>query len=142
MKEFLVAVDGSSAALRALREAVRLAKRIPGSCLHLVHVHEQPRLPGGIATHVPTEEIEAALRRDSEAILDRAEGEVQDSGVRYTREALAGPVAQTLAGHAERTGCDAIVMGRHGMTASADFLAGAVALRVLQASKLPVMLVR
>jgi nucleotide-binding universal stress UspA family protein len=33
-------------------------------------------------------------------------------------------------------------MGRHGMTASADFLAGAVALRVLQASKLPVMLVR
>jgi len=85
---------------------------------------------------------EAALRRDSEAILDRAEGEVQDSGVRYTREALAGPVARTLAGHAERTGCDAIVMGRHGMTASADFLAGSVALKVLQASKLPVMLVR
>lgn len=142
MSSFLVPVDGSSAALRALREAVRLASRIPGSTLHLVHVYEPPRLPEGIAAHVPGAEVEALLRRDAEAVLDRAEGEVQDSGVRYTRAVLSGPVAQTIAAHAERIGCDALVMGRHGIAGEGDLPAGSVALKVLRASALPVMLVR
>ena len=142
MSSLLVPVDGSSAALRALREAVRLASRIPGSTLHLVHVHEPPRLPEGIAAHVPGAEVEALLRRDAEAVLDRAEGEVQDSGVRYTRAVLSGPVAQTIAAHAERIGCDALVMGRHGITGEGDLPAGSVALKVLRASALPVILVR
>lgn len=142
MKEFLVPVDGSAAALRALREAVRLAKHIPGSVLHLVHAHEPPRLPDAVARHVQSEEIEAMLRRDGEAVLDRAEGVVQDSGVRYTRELLAGPVAQSIAAHAERSGCDAIIMGRHGITAAGELFAGSVAMKVLHTSALPVMLVR
>lgn len=137
MKTFLVPVDGSTA---ALREAVRLARLIPGSSIHLVRVYEEPQLVGVIAEHVPREEIEALQRRDAEAILERAEGEVQDSGVRYSREVLAGPVARTIASHAEDLACDAIIMGRHGKRL-ADFFAGSVALRVLQASRLPVMLV-
>ena len=56
-------------ASRALREAVRRAKLISGAALHPVHVYEPPRLPEKIAAHVPG-----------------AEGEVQDSGVRYTRD--------------------------------------------------------
>ena len=73
MSSFLVPVDGSGAALRALREAVRLARRIPGSTLHLVHVYEPPRLPEGIAAHVPGAEVEALLRRDAAAAKDRTE---------------------------------------------------------------------
>jgi len=142
MNSFLVPVDGSGAALRALREAVRLAKRIPGSTLHLVHVYEPPRLPSGIEAHVPKAEVEALLRRDADALLDRAEGEVQDSGVRYTRDVLSGPVAQSIAAHAERIGCDALIMGRHGITGEGELFAGSVALKVLRASALPVMLVR
>lgn len=140
MKKFLVPVDGSTASLRALREAVRLAKLVPGSSLHLVHVYELPRFSRIIAEHVPREDIEALLRRDAEVILERAEGEVRDCGVPYSREALNGPIAETIASHAENLACDAIIMGRHG-TRLANFFAGSVALRVLQASKLPVMLV-
>ena len=44
--------------------------------------------------------------------------------------------------HAERIGCDAIVMGRHGKTTLGDMLVGSVAMKVLHASRLPVMLVR
>jgi nucleotide-binding universal stress UspA family protein len=62
--------------------------------------------------------------------------------VPYTREVLEGPLGRTIAGHAERTGCDAIVMGRHGESAIADMLMGSVAMKVLHASKLPVLLVR
>jgi nucleotide-binding universal stress UspA family protein len=91
---------------------------------------------------VPREKMEALQRAHSEAMLDRAEPELKGSGVRYTREVLIGPIGQTIAAHAERIGCDAIVMGRHGESAIGDLLMGSVAMKVLHASRLPVMLVR
>jgi nucleotide-binding universal stress UspA family protein len=142
MKKLLVPVDGSNAALRALKAAVALARLSAGSSVHLVHVHEEPLIYGEIAVYVSRAKMEALQRAHSEALLARAEDELKDSGVRHTREVLAGPIAQTIAAHAERLGCDAIVMGRHGTTTLGDILVGSVALKVLHASKLPVMLVR
>jgi nucleotide-binding universal stress UspA family protein len=142
MKKLLVALDGSNAALRALRAAVELARLAPDCSLHLVHAHEEPRIYGEIAVYVPREKMEALQRAHSEAMLDRAEPELKGSGVRYTREVLIGPIGQTIAAHAERIGCDAIVMGRHGESAIGDLLMGSVAMKVLHASRLPVMLVR
>lgn len=141
MKKLLVPVDGSGAALRALKAAASLAKAAGGS-LHLVHAHEEPRIYGEIAVYVPREKMVALQRAHCEAVLDRAEAEIKGSGVPYTREVLEGPLGRTIAGHAERLGCDAIVMGRHGESAIADMLMGSVAMKVLHASKLPVLLVR
>jgi len=142
MNKILIPVDGSNASLRALKAAVALAKLSPNSSLHLVHVHEEPLIYGEIAVYVPREKMETLQRAHSDGILDIAEAELRDSGVRHTREVLSGPIAQTIAAHAERLGCDAIVMGRHGKTALGDLLMGSVAMKVLHATKLPVMLVR
>jgi nucleotide-binding universal stress UspA family protein len=119
-----------------------LAKLVPDSSIHLVHAHEAPRIFGEIAIYVPPEKMRALQRAHCESFLDRAEAEVKGSGVRYTREVLEGPVGRTIAEHAERLGCDAIVMGRHGESALADMLMGSVAQKVLHASRLPVLLVR
>lgn len=142
MNKLLVPVDGSTASLRALKVAVSLARLSPNASLHLVHVHEEPLIYGEIAVYVPREKMEALQRAHSDGILDTAEAELRDSGVRHTREVLSGPIAPTIAAHAERLGCDAIVMGRHGKTALGDLLMGSVALKVLHATRLPVMLVR
>jgi nucleotide-binding universal stress UspA family protein len=142
MKKFLVAVDGSQAALRALRAALALAKPVPDSSIHLVHAHEEPRIYGEIAVYVPAQKMRELQRAQCESFLDRAEAELKGAGVRYTREALEGPVGRTIAEHAERLGCDAIVMGRHGESALADMLMGSVAQKVLHATRLPVILVR
>lgn len=142
MKKFLVPVDGSNAALRALAAAVDLAKADAAASLHLVHCHEEPLLYGEIAVYVPREKMAAAQNAHSEGILDRAAAELERSGVRYTREVLAGPIGPTIAAHADKLGCDAIVMGRHGKTTLSDLLVGSAAQKVLHASKLPVMLVR
>jgi nucleotide-binding universal stress UspA family protein len=141
MRKYLVPVDGSKAALRALQQALALA-RLEGASIHLVHVHEEPLIYGEIAVYVPREKMEALQRTHSEAILAEAEAELRDSGVSYTKETLVGPIAQTIARRAESLGCDAIVMGRHGKTALGDMLVGSVAMKVLHASRLPVMLVR
>ncbi|TAK87514.1 MAG: universal stress protein [Betaproteobacteria bacterium] len=142
MKKLLVPVDGSAASLNAAKAAVALAKLSAGASIHLVHAHEEPIVYGEIAVYVPREKIDAAQRAHSEAILAEAEAAVRESGVPYTRETLVGPIGLTIAQHAERTGCDAIVMGRHGKTTLGDMLVGSVAMKVLHASRLPVMLVR
>lgn len=141
MKKLLVAVDGSGASLRALKAAAALAK-LTGGSLRLVHALEEPRVYGEIAVYVTPAKMAALQRAHSEAILERAEAELKGAGVPFTREVLEGPIGRIIAEHAERSGCDAIVMGRHGESAIADMLMGSVAMKVLHASKLPVLLVR
>lgn len=142
MRKLLVPVDGSSAALRALQAAIALAKLVPDSSIHLVHAHEAPQIHGELLVYVPAEKMRALQRMQCESILDRAEAELKRSGARYSREVLEGPIGRTIAEHAERIGCDAIVMGRHGESALHDILMGSVAMKVLHASRLPVLLVR
>lgn len=142
MKRFLVAIDGSSASLRALAAAVELARHAPGASLHLVHCHEAPDLYGELAIYVPRAKMAKLQRAHSEDILKRAEARLRGARVRHTREILTGPIARTIAARADKLKCDAIVMGRHGDTTLGDVLAGSVARKVLHASKLPVLLVR
>jgi nucleotide-binding universal stress UspA family protein len=142
MKNLLVPVDGSGAALRALEQAIALARMSPGCSVHVVHVHEEPLIYGEIAVYVPREKMEELQRAHSEDILAAAEAKLKHAGVSNTRRVLVGPVALTIAEHAERIGCEVIVMGRHGRTTLGDVLVGSVAMKVLHASKLPVMLVR
>ena len=142
MRKLLVAVDGSGAALRALHAAIALAKLVPDSSIHLVHAHEAARVYGELQVYVPPEKMRALQREHSEAFLDRAEAELKGTGVRHTREVLEGSIGRAIAEHAERIGCDAIVMGRHGESALNDMLMGSVAMKVMHASRLPVLLVR
>jgi nucleotide-binding universal stress UspA family protein len=142
MKKILVPMDGSTAAMRALKQAIALARLSPGGSIHLVHAHEEPLIYGEIAVYVPREKMDALQRQHSEALLAPAEAEVKAAGLACTKEVLSGPVGQVIAAHGERLGCDLIVMGRHGKTALGDLLVGSVAQKVLHASKLPVMLVR
>ena len=141
MKNILVAVDGSGAALRAVKEAIGLARTAGGS-IRLVHAHEEPLIYGEIAVYVPREKMAALQRKHSEDILQAAEAELKAAGVKYSAEVLSGPIGQTIAEHAERQGCDLIVMGRHGRSAVSDVLVGSVAMKVLHATRLPVLLVR
>jgi nucleotide-binding universal stress UspA family protein len=142
MKKFLVPVDGSGASLRALHAAIALAKPASDACIHLVHAHTEPRVYGELALYVTPDKMRELQRAQCESFLDRAEAELKGSGVRYTRELLEGPLGRAIAEHAERLGCDAIVMGRHGESAVGDLIMGSVAQRVLHASRLPVLLVR
>jgi nucleotide-binding universal stress UspA family protein len=142
MKTILLAVDGSGASLRAAKEAIALAKLAPECSIRLVHAHEEPLIYGEIAVYVPREKMAALQRSHSEGILEAAEALLKSAGVPYAKEVLSGPVGETIAAHAERTGCDLIVMGRHGKSALGELLVGSVAMKVLHASRLPVLLVR
>jgi len=90
----------------------------------------------------PGPKLDALQREHSEDFLARAEAELKGGPVPYTKTVLSGPIGPTIAQHAEKAGCDLIIMGSHGKTTIGDLLVGSVAMKVLHATKLPVMLVK
>lgn len=141
MKKILLAVDGSGASMRAAGQAIALAA-LSGGAIHLVHAHEEPLLYGELAVYVPREKMRELQDTHSADVMRDAEAALKTAGVRYEKEILTGPVAQTIAARAEALGCDLIVMGRHGRSALGDALVGSIAIKVLHRSSLPVLLVR
>jgi len=142
MRNILVPVDGSENSLRAARHAVELARLVKPLTIHLAYAHEEPIVYGEIAVYVSREKMAALQREHAEAMLAPAERLVQESGVPYTSKILIGPIAQALVAHAEASGCDAIVMGTHGMSALGGLLMGSVATKVVHLTRLPVTLIK
>lgn len=140
--KIFVPFDGSGSALRALQHAIDLARRAGDCSIHVAHAHEEPLLYGEIAVYVPREKMEKLQREQSEGVLARAEPILKAAGLPYEKEILVGPLAPVLTERAHALGCEAIVMGTHGLTALGSMLMGSVAAKVVHLSKLPVTLVK
>jgi nucleotide-binding universal stress UspA family protein len=140
--EIFVPMDGSGCARRALEHAIGLAKRLGDCTLHVAHAHEQPLLYGEIAVYVPREKMEQLQHEHCEAVLSRADAVLKESGVRYHKEILTGPVAEALAARAHELHCDLVVMGTHGLTSLQSMLMGSIATKLVHLIRIPVTLVK
>ena len=142
MQKIFIPVDGSSCSERATRYAVALAKRLGRCTIHIAHAHEEPLIYGEIAVYASREKMAELQRAHSEDILKRMEASLEGSGVPYEKEVLVGPIAEVLAQRAAALGCDAIVMGTHGMTPLGNMVMGSIAGKIVHLTKLPVTLVK
>ena len=139
--KILLPVDGSEAALDAVRHALHLQREGLRAAFVLATVQE------------PTYAIEMMLAPGDD-VLDRVTGAVgaralksaealfEAAGLAFEREIASGDAAPTLLDIAQRYGCDAIVMGARGMGALRSALLGSVSQAVLHASKAPVTIVK
>lgn len=121
-QRIVVAVDETDAAIRAVREAVAIARHTGGEIL-FVHV-------GAFA--------------GSEEALARAEGIAHRAGVKRTtaRVAADSGVGPTIVREAQGWTADLIVVGSHGREGVKRLLLGSVAEAVARAAEVPVLLVR
>jgi nucleotide-binding universal stress UspA family protein len=142
MQKIFVPTDGSHCSERAVKHAVALAKKLGRCIIYLAHAHEEPLIYGEIAVYVPREKMSELQRAHSEDILKRLEPILREAGVLYEKEVLVGPIAQVLTQRAAALGCDAIVMGTHGMTSLGSMLMGSIASKVVHLAKMPVTLVK
>ena len=146
MKRVLLPVDGSECSLRAV--ALVIEKRLlyvePDELdVHLVNV--QPVLPLHMSMSsfsVPKEQIAEYQHWEGEHVLKTAQAQLDAAGVKHTSHYLIGESGQEIAKLADSLQCDQIVMGTHGRSALEDFLLGSVSLKVIQWSKVPVLLVK
>lgn len=138
----LVAIDGSEHAQRALSEAVDLAQ-LANAKLTVISVHQRTStlLVGGpVVPPIDLGELEQALRREHEQLLDGAIEQVPQ-GVSVVKVLAEGSPASAILARARKDDSDLIVLGSRGRGEMASMLLGSVSHQVLQHSGVPVLVV-
>ena len=143
-RRILVAVDGSNAANRGLREAIRLAKEERAQLFILNVVNEYYAFASMDAAPPPVD-ITATLREGGKRVLARAEAAAVKAGVKpklVLRETLGAAAADAIVREARKQRADLIVLGTHGRRGVRRIVLGSDAEQVVRTASVPVLLVR
>ncbi|KAB1197335.1 MULTISPECIES: universal stress protein [Haloferax] len=147
---FIVAVDGSESADRALEYALSMVEPL-GATITIVHsvephvVVEGGEEPiAGVPTsgdHIVVESLEDAEAR-GEQVLEEARAQATEAGVDSTSELLYGNPVDALTSYATTTGADGVFVGHRGISKQYEGLAGSVAKELVERASCPVTVVR
>ena len=147
---FVVAVDGSEAADRALEYALTMVEPL-GATITIVHSVEphivveggEEPVAGVAATgdRIVAESLEDAEAR-GERILEEAQSHATAAGVEATSELLYGDPAEALPTYAEDVGADGLFVGHRGISKRYEGLVGSVAKEIVERASCPVTVVR
>jgi len=141
--KILLAVDGSENSLHAVEFMIKHAawyREAPRVALVTVHL-PVPKLPN-MGKVVGRRELQRYYEEEGRANLARAAGRLQAAGIEFTQRVLVGQIAESIARHATQTGCELILIGTRGLTATAGALLGSTATKLLHIAQTPVLLVR
>lgn len=136
-RKMLVAVDGSTPSMHALRESFRLATN-EKSWITVVSV-----VPGyaGDLSFVGIGNVMASLRKPCEEALARAEKIAEEERALIKTVCEEGEIYERIVDLADAENCDLIVMGRRGMSKLERTLVGSVTARVIGHSQRDVLVV-
>jgi len=145
-RKILVAVDGSPASGKGLREAIRLA-RAERAKLFIMHVVDEFQAFAAMDGLVgaPGADLLSALREGGKRILAKAMGtalkqKIKPKGI--LREMLSGPAAYPIVREARKLRADLIVLGTHGRRGVRRLVLGSDAEQVVRTASVPVLRVR
>ncbi len=128
---WIVAVDSSDNALRAVAHAAGQVAAMNACALHLVHV--QPWLA--------KEAAEAELAHRALGATARARDLLDAKGLPWRLHVALGEPAQRIIHRAVRISASGIIIGSRGLNVVESLLFGSVAYKVMHLSPLPVMVV-
>ena len=142
-KRILVPTDGSDVTAQAISTTVGLAKSL-GAQIFTISVKE-PFPYSAISEMQPTppQEFYDAQERIASHRVSAVRSACEAAGLAceaHTVEAL--HPWEAIIDHAERTGCDLIVMASHGRRGVSALLLGTETQKVLTHTKIPVLIVR
>ena len=145
-RKILVAVDGSPAAAKGLREAIRLAKA-EGAKLFIVHVVDEFQAFAALDGMVAAAGLDLvpALREGGKRVLAKAQAFALKQGLKaktILREMIGGPAAYPIVREARKVRADLIVLGTHGRRGVRRLVLGSDAEQVVRTASVPVLLVR
>lgn len=136
MAKWLLAVDGSESAKRAVRHVAKLAKDSKSPHVHVLNVRDPlPKI-------VDNGKAEQQAREAGREIVAATERLLLDAGVACVTEVVIGDPAGAIVRRANELACDGIVVGSRGMSPLQNVIMGSIATRVVSLSDLPVTLVK
>jgi nucleotide-binding universal stress UspA family protein len=136
-------VDGSAAAMRGLREAIRLAKSEHAALCIFNVVNEFYAFATPEAAAVG--DIVPSLRAGGKSVLAKAQAVAERQGVKakvVMRETIGGSAADAIVREAKKQRADLIVLGTHGRRGVRRMVLGSDAEQVVRTASVPVLLVR
>ncbi len=140
MRNFLIGVDGSETALKAVRYVARLGRKYGPFGMHMVTV--EPSVTGWRKLVANSEALEEHLRAEGWARLAEARAFLDEEDIDYFAYVEFGDVAEQIVAVADRLECDHIVLGTRGLGAINGLMIGSVAQRVVHLAALPVTLIK
>jgi nucleotide-binding universal stress UspA family protein len=140
-KRIVVAYDGSDHAIKALNTAIELAKAF-NSKLDVVEVVDTAALLGMGFAPIPSDVI-AQIYSKAQNDVEQAKKKAQEAGVKdVTSQVLEGDPATSIIEYASKNGADLIVMGSRGLSTFKRLVLGSVSSKVVQESRIPVLVVK
>ncbi len=143
-KRILVAVDGSPASSKGLREAVRLAKGGQAK-LFIVHVVDEFQAFAAMDGASAGVNLVPMLRESGKRILATAGAAAAKQKIKpvlLLREMVGGSAANPIVREAKKQRADLIVLGTHGRRGLRRLVLGSDAEQVVRSAGVPVLLVR
>lgn len=141
--QILVPLDGSSLAEQALFCAVTLAQGLPAELVLFRAVWIPPDILEILdEPTVQLNAIVAPLEAEANDYLAALVEQLREAGISARHAVQRGPAAETILDYAGQSNIDQIVMATHGYSGIKRWTHGSVAERVLQAARVPLLLVR
>jgi nucleotide-binding universal stress UspA family protein len=141
MIKILLPLDGSEAALDAVRHALALVQEGLQASFVLANVQPPTYFYEVVLAH-DADLLERASREAGAHALAAGQALLDADGLSWEEEVATGDPGHALIDIAERYGCDAVFMGARGVGSVRDALFGSVSQWVLQHSPVPVTIVR
>jgi nucleotide-binding universal stress UspA family protein len=139
--KILLPIDGSDSALDAVHHALRLVHAGLRASFVLANVQEPASLYEVLVAH-DAKVIEDVSASAAAHELEAPKLLLRTAGVEFETDLSQGDPGHLLVDAAERLGCDLIVMGARGVGDPRGSGLGSVAKSVVDASAVPVMLVK
>lgn len=135
----LLAFDGSAQSLKALDEAIRLAKGLKTKLL-VLHAYWEEGVDANIdPRRIATEEVDV----DANKMFAKLEKTLKEKEVEHEfRSVMNTDVPRSITENAEKEDCEMIVIGNRGVGRLRGFLLGSVAEKVVFTSKRSVLIVK
>ncbi|MFA1819435.1 universal stress protein [Virgibacillus oceani] len=137
-KHILLASDGSDNAVRAAKEAVKIASNSKESMINVVYVIEIEKSKYDVLHSNSQEEVDIERRKRNSKVIQF----LNEANVNYKTTILRGQPGPEIVKYANKQKVDIIVIGSRGLNALQEMVLGSVSHKVMKRANCPALIVK
>lgn len=142
-EKIIIATDGSDPSYKAAEQGVEIARLSGGKvvAVYVVDVHRLAQMPGYAAIAGMKDRLLELMLQQGQEATENVENIARNAGVPCSKVILKGHPSDELLRYSRQSPADLLVMGSIGRSGLNRFLLGSVAEKVVQHTKVPVMII-
>ena len=137
-KHILLASDGSENAVRAAKEAVKIASLTEDSMINVVYVIDMDKSKYDVLHSNSKEEVDIERRKKNSKVLQY----LQEAKITYKTTVLRGQPGPEIIKYANHENVDLVVIGSRGLNKLQEMVLGRVSHKVMKRVNCPALVVK